>query len=101
MEVLELEGDDKPVNQAIIVDDLCSRGGTFINISQECAAIGIEKVSLIVTHLESNVYTGQIFDHVETVFTTDALQPFLENAVNNKQIVVKELPKKLKMTMEQ
>lgn len=95
---LELKGDGKQVRKALIVDDLCSRGGTFIEIAKECMQLDIHDVSLIVTHLESNVYTGQIFDYVEKVYTTDALEPFLKDALDNKKINISNLPSHLLMT---
>lgn len=96
---LELEGDDKPVGKALIVDDLCSRGGTFIQIANECTKLDIHDVSLVVTHLESNVYNGQIFDYVKNVYTTNALEPFLKEAVNNTKIKIEKLPVHFKMTV--
>lgn len=96
---LELEGDNKPVGKALIVDDLCSRGGTFIQIANACGELDIHDVSLVVTHLESNVYNGQIFDYVENVYTTNALEPFLKEAVNNTKIKIEKLPVHFKMTV--
>lgn len=99
-EILGLTFEETPTKQyrkALIVDDLCSRGGTFIQISALCKEHGINENYLAVTHLESNVYTGQLFEHVEKVFTTDAMQPFLEN-LNREKIKVIELPVKFNMT---
>ena len=43
---------------AIIIDDLCSRGGTFLGVAKKLKQIGFEKVILVVTHLEQNALNG-------------------------------------------
>jgi ribose-phosphate pyrophosphokinase len=52
----------------LIVDDMCSRGGTFIEASIELKKNGAEKVSLLVSYLENNVFTGDVFDHLEKIY---------------------------------
>ena len=37
---------------AVIVDDICSRGGTFTAIAKKLKALGVERVYLIVSHYE-------------------------------------------------
>lgn len=54
----------------LIVDDLCSRGGTFIEGSKELKKMGAEKVSLLVAYVEDNVFTGDVFDHIEIIYTS-------------------------------
>lgn len=69
----------QPGARCIIVDDLCSRGGTFIqagNILRN--QFGFERVDLVVTHLEANVHTGDIFKNdspIDRIYTSDAMDP--------------------------
>lgn len=60
----------------IIVDDICSRGGTFSN-----AAIEIRdkypnrelNFDLLISHTENGIFTGNLFDHIRTVYTTNSI----------------------------
>jgi ribose-phosphate pyrophosphokinase len=72
----------------LIVDDLCSRGGTFIEASVELKKVGAEEVDLIVCHCEKNVFTGKLFDHIETLFTSPEM---LRNAPYHDQIKFLEI----------
>lgn len=62
---------------AIIVDDLCSKGGTFIGAAKALkeAIPTLEKVFLVVTHCENNILNGSILrsDDIAGVFTTDSI----------------------------
>ena len=54
----------------LIVDDLCSRGGTFIKTAIELKKRGATSVSLLVAHCEPNVFTGDMFDHINMLYTS-------------------------------
>jgi ribose-phosphate pyrophosphokinase len=56
--------------RVLIVDDLCSRGGTFIGAAKELRAKGAKEVFLLVAHLENNVFTGELFDHIDGLYTS-------------------------------
>jgi ribose-phosphate pyrophosphokinase len=64
---------------AIIVDDLSSYGGTFIQMADRLYQEGFSNVYLLVAHAENVIFkrnerTGKLlFEHVEKVFTTDSL----------------------------
>jgi ribose-phosphate pyrophosphokinase len=60
--------------KALIIDDLCSRGATFIAASKELRKLGFAEVHLLVAHCEENVYTGSLFDYVDSVHATTSLQ---------------------------
>lgn len=72
---LQLVGDtDKAYGKsAIIVDDLSSYGGTFVKTADALREIGIVEVNLLVAHAENSIFKGELFDHVDKVFTTDSL----------------------------
>lgn len=73
----EIEGFDK-VNisepfEVFIVDDLCSYGGTFIRASKKLRELGATKVNLVVAHAETSIMKGDLFSHVEKVYTTNSI----------------------------
>ena len=63
---------DRPV---LIVDDICSRGGTFMHTARALREAGAKNVFLYVTHCENTIYAGEILttDLIDHVFTTDSI----------------------------
>ncbi|MGL5086311.1 MAG: ribose-phosphate pyrophosphokinase [Clostridium sp.] len=61
--------------KAVIVDDLCSRGGTFILTAEKLKEMGATEISLIVTHCENTIFDGDILktDLITKVYTTDSI----------------------------
>lgn len=59
----------------LIIDDLCSKGGTFMASSSEIKANGASEVLLYVTHCELSIYKGSLLtsDLVNKIYTTDSL----------------------------
>lgn len=57
--------------RVLIVDDLCSKGGTFIHSKK---LLRREKVfcnvSLLVAHCENTVFTGELFSHIDMMYTS-------------------------------
>lgn len=53
--------------KVLIIDDICSRGGTFINVAK-ALKLPKENIGLLVSYCESNVFTGQLFDYVGMIF---------------------------------
>lgn len=66
---LEISGDVE--KNVLIVDDLCSRGGTFISAAKELKKLGAENISLLVAYCEDNVFTGEIFNYIDTIYTSN------------------------------
>lgn len=70
-------------HKALIVDDLCSRGGTFIGIIEALDKIGYGQTTethLLVAHLENNVHTGDLLNHITSIHATDSIyndQPYV------------------------
>lgn len=54
----------------LIVDDICSRGGTFIQAAKKLCEEGAKKVSLLVSYCEENVHTGNLFDYIDKLYTS-------------------------------
>ena len=75
IDYFEIVGKVENPDTVIIVDDLCSRGGTFIESAKELRKVGFKNVYLFVTHCENNIYNGEIFktDLINHVYTTDSI----------------------------
>lgn len=64
--------------RAVIVDDLCSYGGTFLNAGQILKEeLGFTEVILCVTHLEASVHQGLMITSpfIDHIYATDTLDP--------------------------
>lgn len=61
----------------LIVDDICSRGGTFVHTAQALKDAGAANVYLYITHCERTIFNGEIFSSglIEKVFTTNSIFP--------------------------
>ena len=73
---LTLKGDKSNVTSdstAIVVDDLSSYGGTFVRVSKELRELGFERVVLLVYHAENSIFKGELFNHIDKVYTTDSI----------------------------
>jgi ribose-phosphate pyrophosphokinase len=57
----------------LIVDDLCSRGGTFVFASKFLRKAGAISVYLLVAHCEENVFNGEIFNYIDRIYTAKDL----------------------------
>ena len=59
----------------LIVDDICSRGGTFIGMAKALKDAGAGDISLYVTHCENTIYSGSVLTDglISRVFTTDSI----------------------------
>ena len=74
---LDVNANDIDLNgkTVLIVDDICSRGGTFYHSAKKLKELGVDKIFLYVTHCESSIFDGEIFKSglIEKVFTTDSI----------------------------
>ena len=70
----------------LIVDDICSKGGTFYHSAKALKAAGAKSVSLYVTHCEKTITQGDLAASdglVDHVYTTESILPerlFWDNA---------------------
>lgn len=73
----------------IIVDDLCSRGGTFILIAEKLKKIGAKKIYLVVTHCENTVFEGDLLkgDLIENIVTTNSILDRQDDKIIIKNII--------------
>ncbi|MFS0726997.1 ribose-phosphate pyrophosphokinase [Paenibacillus sp. 1P07SE] len=61
--------------KAIIVDDLCSYGGTFLLSAERLREQGASKIYLLVAHCEKSIHEGKLLSSglIDQVFTTDTI----------------------------
>ena len=59
----------------LIIDDICSKGGTFMMAAQELKKLGARNIYLYVTHCENNIFNGEILnsDLIKYVYTTNSI----------------------------
>ena len=60
----------------LIIDDICSRGGTFLHSAKALKAAGANRIFLYVTHAEKTMVEGEMYnnlDLVERIYTTDSI----------------------------
>ena len=62
-------------NRVLIVDDICSRGGTFFHSAKKLKELGASEVSLFVTHCENTILQGDLLegDLIKKIYTTNSI----------------------------
>lgn len=62
-------------SKILIVDDICSRGGTFYHSAKKLKELGANKIYLYVTHCENTILEGDLLTSglVEKVYTTNSI----------------------------
>lgn len=75
---LDIMGDHALIEgkNVLIVDDICSKGGTFYHTSKKLKEMGAAKVFLYVTHCENTIFEGELLKDnglIERIFTTNSI----------------------------
>lgn len=76
IERLELTTPEKVSGRdVLIVDDICSRGGTFTHTAAALKSAGAKDIYLYVTHCENTIFNGSVLTDgmITQVFTTDSI----------------------------
>ncbi|MBO5146303.1 MAG: ribose-phosphate pyrophosphokinase [Lachnospiraceae bacterium] len=62
-------------SDVLIVDDICSYGGTFLHAAKALSELGAANIDLFVSHCESSVFQGKLYecDKVRQIYTTDSI----------------------------
>lgn len=83
------ETDAVPGKNILIIDDICSRGGTFLHSAKALKAIGAADIDLYVSHLENSVWEGDMIRSglIRNIYTTNSIYRFQDKRPVN---VVKE-----------
>jgi ribose-phosphate pyrophosphokinase len=61
----------------LIVDDICSKGGTFLHTAKALKEAGANNIYLYVTHCETTVFDGEMISSglISKIYTTDSIFP--------------------------
>ena len=61
--------------KVLIVDDICSRGGTFYHSAKALHRAGAAEVNLYITHCESTIHEGDLCEKnlINQIYTTDSI----------------------------
>lgn len=74
---LEVIGDRKLIagHDILIVDDICSRGGTFYYAAQKLKELGAKNIYLWVSHCENTILDGELIKSglLKKIYTTDSI----------------------------
>ena len=59
----------------LIVDDICSRGGTFYHSAMKLKELGASEIYLYISHCENSILSGEVLNCglIDRVFTTDSI----------------------------
>ena len=62
-------------SRILIVDDICSRGGTFYHSAKKLKELGAKEIYLYVTHCENTIFEGDLLTSglIKRVFTTNSI----------------------------
>lgn len=77
IEGLDVAGDIEAImgRDILIVDDICSRGGTFLHSAKKLKELGAKDIYLYVSHCENTILEGELLTSglIKKVFTTDSI----------------------------
>ena len=76
IERLELTTPERVMGRTVlIVDDICSRGGTFTHTAAALREAGAKAIYLYVTHCENTIFKGSVLTDgmIQHVFTTNSI----------------------------
>ena len=59
----------------LMIDDICSRGGTFYYGAKALKDLGVNDILLYISHCESTIFKGELLDSglIDTIWTTDSI----------------------------
>ena len=62
-------------SRILIVDDICSRGGTFYHSAKKLKELGAKEIYLYITHCENTILEGELLTSglIEKVYTTNSI----------------------------
>lgn len=81
-EVLGVTEDNIKGKNILIVDDICSKGGTFYHAAKKLKEMGAANIYLMASHCENNIHKGEFGEEkvnllatglIKKVFTTDSI----------------------------
>lgn len=62
-------------SKILIVDDICSRGGTFYHSAKKLKELGAKEIYLYITHCENTIFEGELLTSglIEKIYTTNSI----------------------------
>ena len=60
----------------LIIDDICSKGGTFYHSAKKLKELGAKEIFLFVTHCEQSIFSGELLKDnglITKIYTTNSL----------------------------
>ena len=62
-------------SKILIVDDICSKGGTFYHSAKKLKELGAKEIYLYITHCENTILEGELLTSglIEKVYTTNSI----------------------------
>ena len=72
---LNVIGEIEKGASVLIIDDICSKGGTFYHSAKKLLELGAGEISLYVSHCENSILDGDLIKSgfVKKVFTTNSI----------------------------
>lgn len=74
---LDVAGETEQIagNDVLIVDDICSYGGTFLHSAKKLYELGAENIYLFVSHCEASILKGELpeCELIQKIYTTDSI----------------------------
>ena len=67
----------------LIIDDICSRGGTFFYAAKSLKQAGAREINLYVTHCENTILEGEMIKSclIKKIYTTDSIFTATDNKI--------------------
>lgn len=75
LDVAGINPEDIVGKKFLIIDDICSKGGTFYYSSKKLKELGAGEIYLYVTHCENTIHEGELLktDLIKKIYTTDSI----------------------------
>lgn len=88
---LELHGNEGCFlmgRHVLIIDDICSKGGTFYHSAKALKNAGVNNIYLYISHCENTVLTGDLYssDLIDQIYTTNSI--FRNEKDSDKRITI-------------
>ena len=83
---LDVSGNTEEIKgkSVLIVDDICSKGGTFLFSAKKLKELGAENIYLYVSHCEKTILSGELITSglIKKIYTTDSICNFEHELIN-------------------
>ncbi|MBE6861660.1 MAG: ribose-phosphate pyrophosphokinase [Ruminococcus sp.] len=68
----------------LIVDDICSKGGTFLFSARKLKELGAGNIYLYISHCEKTILSGELIESglIKKIYTTDSICNFSHELIN-------------------